>query len=59
MNNIPTGCDFYGLFAVALIVLKLFNIINWSWAIILAPLWIPIILFWVVVFVLILSELWW
>lgn len=35
----------YGLFVIALIILKLSNVINWSWWIILLPIWGPLIIF--------------
>lgn len=41
MNN---GINLYGLFALALIVLKLAEIgvvASWSWAWVLAPFWVP------------------
>ena len=38
------GLTFSGLLQVAFIVLKLCNVINWSWWWVLSPLWISIIL---------------
>lgn len=38
------GIGFFGLLAVALIVLKLAHIIEWSWWWVLAPLWAPFVL---------------
>lgn len=35
------GIGFFGLLGIAFIVLKLCNVINWSWWWILAPLWGP------------------
>jgi hypothetical protein len=35
------GIGFLGLLTIALIVLKLGKIIDWSWWAVLAPLWIP------------------
>lgn len=35
------GIGFFGLLAVALIVLKLCKVITWSWWWVLAPIWIP------------------
>ena len=40
-NNITIGTGFAGLLAIAFIVLKLTNFIDWSWWLVLAPLWIP------------------
>lgn len=44
--NIPAinstgGLSFSGLLAIASIVLKLTNVIAWSWWWVLSPLWIP------------------
>jgi hypothetical protein len=39
-----TGIGFLGLLTVAFIVLKLCNIITWSWWWVLAPLWAPLVL---------------
>lgn len=36
------GISFGGLLAIVFIVLKLTNVINWSWWWVLAPIWIPI-----------------
>ena len=35
------GVGFFGLLAIAFIVLKLTNVIAWSWLWVLSPLWIP------------------
>jgi hypothetical protein len=35
------GIGFFGLLAIAFIVLKLTGVIGWSWAWVLAPLWMP------------------
>ena len=40
-NNTSGGIGFCGLLAIVFIVLKLTNVIKWSWAWVLAPLWIP------------------
>ena len=37
-----SGIGFCGLLGVAFIVLKLCHVIDWSWAWVLAPLWIPV-----------------
>lgn len=36
------GIGFGGLLTIAFIVLKLCNVINWSWWWVLAPIWIPV-----------------
>lgn len=37
-----SGIGFGGLLTIAFIVLKLCNIINWSWLWVLSPLWISV-----------------
>jgi uncharacterized protein (DUF983 family) len=39
------GIGFAGMLTVAFIVLKLANVIDWSWWWVTAPLWIPVVLF--------------
>lgn len=39
-----SGIGFTGLLQIAFIVLKLCNVINWSWWWVLAPIWIPLAL---------------
>ena len=46
-----TGIGFSGLLAVAFIVLKLMNVIDWSWWWVLAPLWIPVAIYLFILFV--------
>ena len=48
-----SGIGFAGLLTIAFIVLKLCNVISWSWWWVLSPLWISFILLIVVVVVLI------
>ena len=43
-NNTNVGIGFSGLLTIAFIVLKLTNVINWSWLWILSPLWISFVL---------------
>lgn len=40
-NATAGGIGFCGLLTVAFIVLKLTDVINWSWLWVLAPIWIP------------------
>lgn len=44
-NNRTAGIGFLGALTIAFIVLKLCNIIKWSWWWVLAPTWMPIALF--------------
>lgn len=41
-NTGSGGLNFYHVLTVALIVLKLCGVIDWSWLWVLSPLWIPI-----------------
>lgn len=43
-KNETAGIGFLGALTVAFIVLKLTNVINWSWWIVLSPMLIPIII---------------
>lgn len=48
------GIGFFGLLAIAFIVLKLVGVINWPWIWVLGPIWIPvlaILIFWAILFV--------
>ena len=55
MNDKQTssGIGFTGLLTIVFIILKLCNIITWSWWWVLSPLWISAIL-WVIVLVIVL-----
>ena len=48
------GVGFCGLLTIVFIVLKLLGKIDWSWIWVLSPLWIPFVI-WVVVVVLIIG----
>lgn len=43
-NNVRGGIGFTGLLTIVFIVLKLTDIINWSWLWVLSPLWISLAL---------------
>lgn len=52
-NDEPMGCASWIVFAIwgleaILILLKLFNIISWSWVWICSPLWLTIIVAWII-----------
>lgn len=40
-NTAKGGIGFFGLLAILFIALKLLGIISWSWAWVLAPIWMP------------------
>lgn len=42
-NNNTTGLTCLGLLQVAFIILKILKLINWSWLLVLAPTWGPIL----------------
>ena len=41
-NSGSTGGIFWTLLAVAFIILKITNLIDWPWVWVLAPIWIPL-----------------
>lgn len=43
-ENSKNGIGFTGLLQIAFIVLKLCNVIHWSWILVLSPTWISIII---------------
>lgn len=46
------GISFTGLLAILFIALKLTHVVDWPWLWVLAPLWVPVLLLVVVLFVL-------
>lgn len=42
--NNSTGIGFIGMLQIAFIVLKLMNVLTWSWLWILSPMWISFVL---------------
>lgn len=48
-SNYTGGLSFSSILFLVFLVLKLTNVIDWSWWWVTAPLWIPIIIFFVVV----------
>lgn len=45
------GIGFCGLLTIVFIVLKLLDVIEWSWVWVLAPMWIPVAIVLLVVFI--------
>ena len=41
-TTVSSGIGFTGLLTIVFIVLKLLNILDWSWWWVLAPLWLPV-----------------
>lgn len=55
-TNSTKFVDILMIILLIIIILKLFNIINWSWVIVLFPIWfIPAIMIFIVLFVLLLG----
>ena len=44
-NSSSGGIGFFGLLTIVFIVLKLTDVINWSWLWVLSPLWGSVLLF--------------
>ena len=55
--NINIGDEYMTLTFVALLVLKLCNVINWSWWWVTAPLWVPVVIFFGIMGVILLIAL--
>lgn len=51
------GIGFPGLLAIAFIILKLTNVISWSWWWVLAPIWIPIIFVLIIIIIILLIHI--
>lgn len=45
------GISFCGLLCIVFIVLKLCNIIDWSWWWVLSPIWLPFIILIIILFI--------
>ena len=52
-NNVEVhpsnGSGFCGMLTILFIALKLLKVINWSWIWVFSPLWVPIVLFMVLI----------
>jgi hypothetical protein len=49
-SNSSGGIGFCGVLIIVFIVLKLVNVISWSWIWVLSPIWITVVLFFVILF---------
>ena len=56
-NNTSYGINFLELLAIVFIALKLMGYIQWSWWLVLSPLWFPIIPIIILILVLIIIEI--
>lgn len=52
------GIGFCGLLTIVFIVLKLTHYIDWEWKLVLAPMWIPIIIFLLVIGAILAFKAW-
>lgn len=50
-TSTSTGIGTLGVLQIIFIVLKLTGLIDWSWPIVLIPLWINIGIFWIALFI--------
>ena len=50
-----TGLSFLQVLTIVFVVLKLTNVINWSWWCVLMPLWLPITIFLSIMFFVLVS----
>lgn len=55
-NSKSGGIGFAGVLQVAFIVLKLLHKIDWSWIVVLSPIWIWVILYTVIVTLVLISK---
>lgn len=56
-NRSSGGVGFFGLLSIVFIILKLCGVIHWSWLWVLAPLWTPIAIFFLVLIIGIIIEI--
>ena len=50
------GIGFFGLLGIVFITLKLCGVIDWEWWLVLAPIWVPVLVVFVVVFIITLVD---
>ena len=53
------GMGIIGVLQIIFIVLKLVGVINWSWWLVLIPLWIDIVCFIIGIIIVLVSKRWW
>ncbi len=56
-NTTSGGIGFTGLLTIVFIVLKLLNVIKWSWWWVLSPIWISFVIALVVIFIPLLAAI--
>lgn len=55
-NSYPSGIGFWGLLQIVFIVLKILGIINWSWWLVLIPVWISVLSFLIVFIIMFIAS---
>lgn len=56
-NNARSGgIGFFGLLGIVFITLKLCGVIDWEWWLVLAPIWVPVLVVFVVILILTLVD---
>ena len=55
-NSYSSGIGFWGLLQIVFIVLKILGIINWSWWLVLIPVWISVLLFLIVFIIMFIAS---
>ena len=55
-NNTGGGVGFCGLLTLIFITLKLLGVINWGWALVLAPIWVPLVIALIIIIVLLIAS---
>ena len=55
-KNINLNFTFFSLLTIAFIVLKLCNVIDWSWWWVLAPTWMPIAIVAIIVVIVVIKK---
>lgn len=57
-TSVRGGVGFIGMLTIAFVVLKLCNVIQWSWLWVLAPLWISFLLTIIVLVIILIGLIW-
>lgn len=57
-NTSSGGMSFVGVLTLIFVVLKLVGVINWSWVVVLSPLWIALIIDITIFIVIYIFDLW-
>lgn len=57
-NTTNTGIGFVGVLIIALIILKLLGVINWSWLWVLSPIWISFLIALLILILVVIAMVW-